>query len=532
MNNDYIFKNLNILLSLIIQLSFFASCNSQNTKNQQMQNSYKELTDREPVVAGQFYPGRSDELNTELINLFSEAEPRKVKGEVMAILSPHAGYVFSGGVAASSFNQINPKKKYDIIFVIGSSHRAAFEGASIYNKGNYVTPLGTVNVDLKTANTLINKYDVFKYRSDAHSYEHSLEVQLPFLQHIMETGFKIVPIVIGTQYAETCKKIAAALEPYFTTDNLFVISTDFSHYPSYEDACKVDNLTASAIISNNPDELLKTLKKNSQMNIPNLATSICGWTSVLTLMYITQDMPGVKYYPVVYKNSGDARYYGDKSRVVGYYSIAVAKEDTETTISSEKASENNPKKKDFELTAEDKKILLDIARNTVEEYVENREIPPVNTRGFSSNLLTNTGAFVTLHKKGNLRGCIGRFEPDIPLYKVVQEMAVSAATRDFRFSPVKSDELDDIDIEISVLTPLRKIDSVDEIELGRHGIYIKKGYSSGTFLPQVATQTGWSLEEFLGHCSRDKAGIGWEGWKDADIYVYEAIIFSENEIKH
>ena len=212
MNNGYIFKNLNILLSLIIQLSFFASCNSQNTKNQQMQNSYKELTDREPVVAGQFYPGRTDELNAELIKLFSEAEPRKVKGEVMAILSPHAGYVFSGGVAASSFNQINPKKKYNIIFVIGSSHRTAFEGASIYNKGNYKTPLGTVNVDLKTANNLINKYNVFKYKSDAHSYEHSLEVQLPFLQHIMETEFKIVPIVLGTQSPETSKKIAGALQ--------------------------------------------------------------------------------------------------------------------------------------------------------------------------------------------------------------------------------------------------------------------------------------------------------------------------------
>ena len=497
-----------------------------------MQNSSKELKDREPVVAGQFYPGRSDELNAELIKLFSEAEPKKTKGEVMAIVAPHAGYVFSGEVAASSFNQINPKKTYDIIFVIGSSHRIAFEGASIYNKGNYKTPLGTVNVDLKTANNLINKNDVFKYRPDAHEYEHSLEVQLPFLQHIMETEFKIVPIVLGTQDPESCKKIASALAPYFNTNNLFVISTDFSHYPPYEDACKVDNLTASAIISNNPDELLKTLKKNSQMNISNLATSLCGWTSVLTLMYITADIPGIKYFPIEYKNSGDALYYGDKTRVVGYYSIVVVKEESETTMSATEASEDNRKKKDFELTAEDKKTLLEIARTTVEEYIENREIPPVNAKGFSENLLAMTGAFVTLHEKGNLRGCIGRFEPDIPLYKVVQEMAASSATRDFRFTPVKPDELDDIDIEISVLTPLKKINSIDEIELGKHGIYIKKGYSTGTFLPQVATQTGWGLEEFLGHCSRDKAGIGWDGWKNADIYTYEAIIFSEKELKH
>jgi len=527
-----IFDNLNIILFVVIQLFFCTSCNSQNTKNQQMQNSYRELTDRDPVVAGQFYPGRSDELSADLIKLFSEAEKKEVKGEVLAIVAPHAGYVFSGKVAASSFNQINPKKKYETIFIIGSSHRTAFEGASIYNKGNYKTPLGTVNVDLQVANNLINKYDVFKYRPDAHDYEHSLEVQLPFLQHIMETEFKIVPIVIGTQNPGTCKKIASALASYFNSDNLFVISTDFSHYPKYEEANKVDNLTASAITSNDPDKLLTALNKNSQMNISNLATSLCGWTSVLTLMYITSDIPDIRYYPIEYKNSGDARYYGDKSRVVGYYSIAVAKEEEEYTLPENEAKKENPKKKDFNLTGEDKKVLLEIARNTIEDYVNSKKIPEINIKGFSQNLLISAGAFVTIHKDGKLRGCIGRFEPDIQLYKVVQEVAVSAATRDFRFSPVKPDELDNIDIEISVLTPLRKIDSVDEIELGKHGIYIKQGHNSGTFLPQVATQTGWNLEEFLGHCSRDKAGIGWDGWKNADLYIYEALIFSENELIH
>jgi AmmeMemoRadiSam system protein B/AmmeMemoRadiSam system protein A len=532
MSYNTIFRNINILLLVVIQSFFFTSCNSQNTKNQQMQNSYRELTDRDPVVAGQFYPGRSDELNADLIKLFSEAEKKKVKGEVLAIIAPHAGYVFSGGVAASSFNQINPRKKYETVFVIGSSHRIAFEGASIYNKGNYKTPLGTVNVDLQIANQLINKHDVFKYRPDAHEYEHSLEVQLPFLQHIMETEFKIVPIVTGTQSPGTCKKIAAALAPYFNDDNLFVISTDFSHYPKYEEAVKVDNLTASAIISNDPDKLLTTLKKNSQMHISSLATSLCGWTSVLTLMYITNDIPDIKYYPIIYKNSGDARFYGDKSRVVGYYSIAVAKEKQEQTLPENEAKKDNPKKKDFELTGSDKKTLLGIARNTIEQYVNNRNIPKIDTEGFSRSLLTQTGAFVTIHKEGKLRGCIGRFEPDIQLYKVVQEVAVSSATRDFRFNPVTPEELDDIDIEISVLTPLRKINSADEIRLGTHGIYIKKGHNSGTFLPQVATQTGWNLEEFLGHCSRDKAGIGWDGWKDAELYVYEALIFSENELIH
>jgi len=108
-------------------------------------------------------------------------------------------------------------------------------------------------------------------------------------------------------------------------------------------------------------------------------------------------------------------------------------------------------------------------------------------------------------------------------------MAIAASTQDHRFLPVKEYELEDIHLEISVLTPMKRIDSIDEIELGRHGIYIKKEGRSGTFLPQVAAETGWNLEEFLGHCAQDKAGIGWEGWKDAEIFTYEALVFSEDE---
>jgi AmmeMemoRadiSam system protein A len=143
---------------------------------------------------------------------------------------------------------------------------------------------------------------------------------------------------------------------------------------------------------------------------------------------------------------------------------------------------------------------------------------------------TNCGAFVTLLKNGELRGCIGRFDSSEPLYRVVQHMAIAAATEDNRFPQVSRDEIGSLEIEISALTPMRKISSADEIELGRHGIYIKKGNRSGTFLPQVAIETGWTKDDFLGHCARDKAGLGWDGWKDAEIYVYEANVFSEKEM--
>jgi AmmeMemoRadiSam system protein B/AmmeMemoRadiSam system protein A len=510
----------------MLQLISVVSCRSQSNTDQTMQNT--NLINRKPAVAGQFYPGRSDELNAQLIRLFAEAAPKKTNHDVLAIISPHAGYVFSGSVAASSFNQIDPRKKYHSVFVIGSSHRIMFDGASIYNKGNYETPLGVVKVDLETANLLINKNDVFKYKSDAHDSEHSIEVQLPFLQHVMETDFKIVPIIIATQNKNTVKKIAEALKPYFTTENLFIISTDFSHYPDYEDAVKVDKATADAILTGKPEELLSTLRKNEQKGISNLATSLCGWTSVLTLMYITENDSKIKYLPIEYKNSGDAAYYGDKSRVVGYNSIAVISDNNNSAGS---IPENQAEKDELILSRQDKQKLLNLSRNTLEEYIRSGKIPVIKDDELTHNMKTCCGAFVSLHINGKLRGCIGNFSQDIPLYKVVQEMTISSATRDYRFTPVEVSDLNKIDIEISVLTPMKRIESIDEIKLGKHGIYIRKGQNTGTFLPQVATQTGWDLEDFLGHCARDKAGIGWDGWKDAELYTYEAIIFSEHEMK-
>jgi hypothetical protein len=165
----------------------------------------------------------------------------------------------------------------------------------------------------------------------------------------------------------------------------------------------------------------------------------------------------------------------------------------------------------------------------MQEYVSNGRIPSIDEKTLPPILCQPFGAFVTLKKDGDLRGCIGRFEAVEPLYKVVSQMAIAASTQDSRFPEVRPDEFDEIDIEISVLTPLRKINSIDEFQMGKHGIYMKKGYSTGTFLPQVAQETGWTKEEFLGHCARDKAHIGWDGWKDAELYVYEAYVFGEKE---
>jgi AmmeMemoRadiSam system protein A len=182
---------------------------------------------------------------------------------------------------------------------------------------------------------------------------------------------------------------------------------------------------------------------------------------------------------------------------------------------------------EFKLSTEDRNDLLALARRTIEGYVHRTPGRQTNPDDFSDNLRTRCGAFVTLHEHGRLRGCIGHLVGDYPLYKMVEEMALSAALHDPRFYPVTAEELANIDIEISVLSPLRKITDTNEIVLGKHGILIQQGHHSGVFLPQVATETGWSLEEFLGHCSRDKAGLPWDGYKMADIYLFTAEIFSE-----
>jgi MEMO1 family protein len=473
--------------------------------------------DRKPAAAGRFYTADSAELRAELKEFFSEAKPR-MAGTVQAVILPHAGYVFSGPVAASGINQVDPDRSFDNVFIIGSSHQVSFMGASIYDKGDYITPLGKVPVNTELADKLIRDNPVFCYNADADKYEHCVEVEVPFLQYHLRKPFRLVPIVLGTQSEQTCKKIGQALKPYFNGKNLFVISSDFSHYPAYSDAEAADKATCDAILANDPDKYLAFLDEYKGKDVPNLATNLCGWTSVLTLLYMTSADPGCRFAPVEYLNSGDSR-YGDKREVVGYWAIAV----TRTSVSE-------PAGSSFDLSRKDKETLLAIARNTIRDYVTSRKTPDINTSGFSDALKVHAGAFVTLKENGDLRGCIGRFTADVPLYQVVQEMAIASSTEDYRFSPVSPGEVDKIRIEISVLTPLKKITSPDEIVLGKHGIYIRKGFSSGTFLPQVATETGWSKEEFLGHCSRDKAGIGWDGWKTADIYTYEALVFSEEEI--
>ncbi len=473
------------------------------------------IVNRVPAVAGTFYAGERSTLRADLASLFARARPSASYPRLAAVIVPHAGYVYSGEVAASAFNQIDPNAQFENIFILGPSHRVGFDGAAVYVSGNFLTPLGTVSVDTALGRELIRRSPLFVDRVDAHRDEHCIEVTLPFLQYHLKRPFTIVPIVIASDDPNTCRSIARLLQPHFSRKNLFVISTDFSHYPSADDATRIDAATADAVCSNSTDRLLAALQANGRKRIPELATSMCGWPAVLTLLAMTEADPDARYHRIQYRHSGDVP-GGDRSRVVGYHAIAV-------TLEQENRSTG------FELTKQDRGALLRLARSTIERRVAGQSIRNMDERELSPALKTPCGAFVTLKESGQLRGCIGRFDATEPLYRVVQQMAIAAATEDPRFPSVQKGEMDRVDIEISVLTPMKKISSVDEIQMGKHGIYIKKGNRSGTFLPQVATETGWTKGEFLGHCAQDKAGLGWNGWKDAEIFVYEAVVFGEKE---
>ena len=509
-----------------------------------------EPTVRPATQANRFYTGDPKELSEEVdsflalqrlrVGASAGIRGKTINDNVAAIIVPHAGYYYSGNVAASAYMSIPTDKAYKRIFLLGPSHHEWLDGASVNTEADYyATPLGNVKVDHETAMKLTQSLrsdeprsgiSVLSYQPKAHDREHCLEVQLPFLQRRLGEVPPIVPIIISTNDFRKLKQMAEILKPYFTEENLFIVSSDFSHYPSYEDACEVDALTGKAIETGDVGAFIATIENNASRGIRNLSTSACGELAIITLMLMMDSSYEVKH--LMYQNSGDID-NGDHNRVVGYHAFTILRGASQA----------------FELSDDEKLKLKEIALTSIKDSLDGKPIAhhparaplacyrKATGRRDSGNgdartpnthhLSEKCGAFVSLHKHGRLRGCIGHFGEDVPLHETVARMARAAAFEDPRFMPVTCDELADIDIEISVLTPMRRIQSLDEFELHRHGIYIRKGYRSGTFLPQVADEVNWTKEEFVSHCAQDKAGIGWDGWKDkdAELYVYEAIVF-------
>ena len=456
-------------------------------------------TIRPPAAAGRFYPDDPEELRKMVGTLLRDASGLDVKGTIRGLVSPHAGYIYSGIVAAAGYRQIAPSIR--TVILIGPSHRFPLGGASIPSVTAYRTPLGDVRLS-KLAFRL-QKLPIFGSVTEAHKMEHSLEVQLPFLQ-VMLRAFEIVPILVNSADP---KALAAALAPYIDNDTLIVASTDLSHYYPYERAVSLDRICTSAI----------TGAEFSRMPL----CEACGKQAVMTLMHIAE----IKNWDaklIDYKNSGDTA--GGRNNVVGYASIAFV----DRKEGSKKMKES--------MSIRDKKALLRLARSAIEAKLV-KDVKVERPEEPSLILKENRGCFVTLHKYGQLRGCIGTIEPICPLAECVEKNAQNAAFRDPRFPCLGAEELPEIDIEVSILSVPERLRFRDGDDLKRqlrpnvHGVILSRGMHRSTFLPQVWEQLP-DKEQFLEHLCL-KGGMPANAWKDpaTSVEVYQAEVFGEKDFK-
>lgn len=457
-----------------------------------------------PDFAGQFYPDEKEKLSVMIDDFLEKASPKDLNGQIFMLISPHAGYGYSGQTAAFGYKLIK-NKPYKTVIILGAAHRKAFTGAAIYEQGSFLTSLGQVAVDDEFIKTILGKDPEIFADETVFKEEHSVEVQLPFLQKVLG-DFKIVPVVIGDCSLESCKNIAGLLKEGIgkREDILIVVSSDMYHGYDPEEAVKVDAFTIDLIKKLDYEKLYYSLRDGS-------AQACGGFAIVIALDLAKQKGFNVKLLSQT--NSAQVTGSAKGEWTVGYASCAIVDSEGEDMLNQEQ-----------------RKRLLKLARNSIETYLKTGKKLEVNENDPVLN--KNMGAFVTLNKGGDLRGCIGNLVGSQPIYLTVRDMAVEAAVDDPRFSPLSLKELKEVEVEISVLSPLTRVKSADEIELGKHGVLVSKGARSGVFLPQVATETGWSKEEFLNNLCSHKAGLPESSWKDKDteIYIFSAEVFSEKEI--
>jgi AmmeMemoRadiSam system protein B/AmmeMemoRadiSam system protein A len=474
-------------------------------------NFKKQPLIRKPAVAGFFYPANSEVLAGQIEELLNQAENKGLNKEIKMMILPHAGYAASGLVAATGFKSIQGKN-FKNIFIINPSHQDWFSGVALDNHDFWQTPLGKVRVNQDLREKLNKEAQNIFIREKAHSQEHAAEIMLPFLQKILN-DFKIIPLTVGQISKKEIFTLAQGLKKYLTEKDLIIISSDLSHYPDYETANQVDQQTIQTILSGQEEKFEKTIKNLQSQNLPGLDTCACGENAIKIGLILADLMKWKNIELLKYANSGDI--LEDKSRVVGYASIAFSIGDKEPKLS---------------LRA--KKKLIEIARESIKACFRGKDFEFNN---IFQEIKTPQGAFVTLKKNGQLRGCLGRvIEEKQPLYKVVAEMARAAAFEDNRFTSLQEEEIEELDIEISVLSPLKKIkDPKKEIKIGQHGVVVSQGAQGGVFLPQVATENNWDLEEFMNNLCLHKAGLNPEAWKrgEVDIYVYTAEIFTEKDLE-
>ena len=457
---------------------------------------------RAPQVAGRFYPNDPTELTrviTELLDRLPEpVETRKPR----VLIAPHAGLRYSGPVAAAAFRLVKGRT-YDGVVVVGFTHRLQFPGISVDTIEAYETPLGLIPVDLEAVQFLQTQDPALNHHNRAHaSGEHSLEVMLPFLQ-VALGEFQLIPVLMGSSTLEDASALAEALADLARRgDYLFVFSTDLSHYHPYEDAKQIDARTVNAMLFETPQAVNRLFSLG--------VLEACGRGPIVASFLLAAKLGYLERELIGYANSGDTA--GDPARVVGYASVALFDRElpAEALLSYEAGM-----------------ALVRAARETLERALIHDESHPKVMLDQYPELMQAHGIFVTLRRKGLLCGCIGRIEPDKPLAETVSIVALDAALRDGRFEPVKGEDLDQIRVEVSVLTRPMGIGDLRELVPGRDGVILEVDGRSGVFLPTVWTETGWTRLEFLRELAAQKAGLDPDAWQRAALYVFHDQVFYE-----
>jgi AmmeMemoRadiSam system protein B/AmmeMemoRadiSam system protein A len=463
---------------------------------------------RKPMVAGMFYPADPVELSKQIAEMFSRAKRRPLPGPVKAIVAPHAGYTYSGHIAADAYKQIEGER-YDAVVVVAPFH-GFFKGVSVYSGGGYQTPLGVIDIDRKLSAIISEKHPTVYASTVGHTGsggrgEHSLEVQLPFLQTVLGK-FRLVAIVMGDQEESTIRATAEVLSATLKNMNvLLVASSDLSHFHPEKEARRMDKTFETALASYDTSRVIDVVAKGQ--------SEACGFGPVAAVMEAMKRIGGEKVDIISYDTSGTTT--GDFSEVVGYLSAVITgKKEApkpQPTIGTPRA------RKHTGYTKEEKNYMLNLARQSIEARAlgQKLEIPKCP----SSYLEEKRGAFVTLTKRGMLRGCIGLVHAKEPLIDAVSHMAIAAAFEDPRFPSVTESELADLEYEISVMSPLTLVTDLESIKVGRDGLMIRLDMHSGLLLPQVATENGWDRATFLEQTCL-KAGLPKNSYKDKQTQIY------------
>jgi AmmeMemoRadiSam system protein B/AmmeMemoRadiSam system protein A len=520
-------------------------------------------------LSGSWYPNDKTELKKDLDYYFSlAAKYFKINDDsenISALIVPHAGHYFSGLCAATAYQTIK-KSSFDRVIIIGPSHHANFNGIALPDYAIYRTPTGDIPVDKDAVSKLSSKNSLFKVIPGAHQKEHSIEIQLPFLQSCLD-NFSIVPLIVGNLQAQDFKIIAQAISELLNSESLsetkktlIVISSDFIHYgdrfgytPTFDNVAKFDNLAIRAILDKSYTEFDAIIKKTK--------ATICGTDPIKILLKIIEigALGQIECQITSYYNSAQIeKSRNNKQNAKLDYKLDEKQEIKQSKKQDSKQNtmlENKQSEKQIDvsklsqiietessvsyagiickskMTLKEERTLLNLARNSI----TNKLFPDKSLKKdfeITDNLRKKSGAFVTLKTKdGNLRGCIGRITSDEPIYKSIPEIALSSALQDSRFEPLTKSELEKISISITVLTPPHTVNSYKDIIIGKHGIILEKTVNgltrSAVFLPQVAGEQGWDLAETLENLS-EKAGLQKDAWKSGcQFKVFEGFEFSE-----